>query len=164
MPPTRKDIEELRTLLAKGTIQKAYTAILAYMAELRTNMADKYGNEAVSGMYQGYLDTTYFTITPPSLKQRDLNVTLLFNYRSFRFEAWLCGRNAKVQRKYWEQLKGNYWQGCRVMTPGIGVDSIIERDLATDFDIGQLGELTNTIKNNTASFIEMVENALSMLP
>jgi len=161
MHSIQKDMEELRRQLGKGAIQKAYGALLSYMMGLRTHFVNKYGDSAVSGLYQGYMDMTYFALFPPSLKRRDLKVAIVFNYSAFRFEAWLAARNRKVQRQYWELFRDSHWAEYRVVTPAGGIDSIIECDLAKDFDFADPEALTSRIENATAAFIANVERFLS---
>ena len=79
MHPIQADAKELRRQLEQGAIQRAYKALLSYMMGLRTRFENSYGDSAVSGLYQGYLDMTYFALFPPSLKQRDLKVAIVFN-------------------------------------------------------------------------------------
>ena len=161
MHSIQKDMEELRRQLGKGAIQKAYGALLSYMMGLRTHFVNKYGDSAVSGLYQGYMDMTYFALFPPSLKRRDLKVAIVFNYSAFRFEAWLAARNRKVQRQYWELFRESHWAEYRVVTPAGGIDSIIEYDLAKDFDFSDPDALTSRIENATAAFVENIERFLA---
>jgi len=161
MHSIQEDMEELRKQLGKGAIQKAYGALLSYMMGLRTHFVNKYGDPAVSGLYQGYMDMTYFALFPPSLKRRDLKVAIVFNYDAFRFEAWLAARNRKVQRQYWELFRDSHWAEYRVVTPAGGIDSIIECDLAKDFDFSDPDALTSKIESATAAFIANIERFLS---
>lgn len=154
------DMGELRRQLEKGSIQRAYGALLSYMMALRTRFAQKYGMAAVSGLYPGYMDMTYFALFPPFLKNRDLKVAIVFNYDAFRFEAWLAARNRKVQREYWERFKEGHWAAYRVITPSKGIDAIIEYDLAEEFDLGDPDALTSRIENATAAFIDTIEQFL----
>lgn len=161
MPSIRKDMEILHGQLRNGAIQRAYRALLSYMMELRTHFRNKYPESSVSAIYQGYMDMTYFAISPPLLKQRDLKIAIVFNYEAFRFEAWLSGRNRKVNRQYWELFKDREWPTYRVVTPATGVDSIVECDLAKDFDLSDRDALTKTIESGTRAFIEDIEAFLS---
>ena len=161
MHSIQEDMEELRKQLGKGAIQKAYGALLSYMMGLRTHFVNKYGDPAVSGLYQGYMDMTYFALFPPSLKRRDLKVAIVFNYDAFRFEAWLAARNRKVQRQYWELFRDSHWAEYRVVTPAGGIDSIIECDLVKDFNLSDPDALTSKIENATAAFIANIERFLS---
>jgi hypothetical protein len=147
--------------LRAGAIQNAYRALLSYMLDLRTHFKNRCPGYSVSGLYQGYMDMTYFAILPPSLKQRELKLAIVFNYDAFRFEAWLAGANRQVQRKYWELFSENRWSGYRVVAPAKGVDSIIERDLADDFDFSDLDSLTASIEEHVVEFIADVEKFLS---
>ena len=156
-----EDIRDFRGQLEKGSIQKAYRALISYMMSLRTHFKNKYEGFAVSGLYQGYMDMTYFALFPPSLKHRDLKIAVVFNYDAFRFEAWLAGSNRNIQRQYWELFKDSQWPEYRVVTPSSGVDSIIECDLATDFDLDDPDALTASIEKATVAFIDDIERFLA---
>ena len=161
MHSIREDIEEFREQLGKGSIQKAYRALISYIMGLRTHFKNSYAGFAVSGLYQGYMDMTYFALFPPSLKHRGLKIAIVFNYEAFRFEAWLAGTNRQVQRQYWELFRDSRWTEYRVVTPAKGVDSIIECNLAEDFDFGDLDSLTESIEEKAVEFIDDVERFLS---
>jgi hypothetical protein len=161
MHSIHEDMDELRKQLGKGLIQKAYRTLLSYMTELRTQFANKYGDPAVSGLYQGYMDMTYFALFPPSLKCLDLKIAIVFNYEAFRFEAWLAARNRKVQRHYWELFKDSDWAEYRVVAPAAGIDAILECDLAMDFDLSNPDILTSSIETTTITFIDKIERFLS---
>ena len=154
-------MNDLRGQLRTGAIHKAYRALLGYMMDLRTRFKRRYPGYSISGLYQGYMDMTYFAIVPPSLKQRNLKIAIVFNYEAFRFEAWLAGTNRQVQRKFWEMFRDNRWTEYRVVKPAKGVDSIIECNLAVDFDFGDLDGLAASIEENAVEFIDRVERFLS---
>lgn len=155
------EMDDLRKQLEKGSIQNAYRALISFMMGLRTHFAKKYGDSAVSALYQGYMDMTYFAIFPQALKRHDLKVAVVFNYDAFRFEAWLAARNRKIQRQYWELFKEIPSAEYRTVTPAEGIDSIIECDLATDFDIDSPGILTSRIETAVGEFIDTIERILS---
>jgi hypothetical protein len=161
MHSIREDIEAFRGQLEKGTIQRAYRALLSYMMGLRTHFKNSYAGSDVSGLYQGYMDMTFFALFPQSLKHRGLKTAIVFNYDTFRFEAWLAGTNRQVQRKYWELFRDNQWTEYRVVTPAKGVDSIVECNLAEDFDFGDLDTLTANIEEKAFKFIADIERFLS---
>lgn len=160
MHSIQEDMNEFRRQLRSGSIQKAYFALLSYMMGLRRHFMKKYQSHAVSGLYQGYMDMTYFAVLPPSLKQRGLKIAIVFNYDAFRFEAWLAGSNRKVQRKYWELITKSRWNEYRVITPAKGVDSVVECTLAEDFDFDDIESPTATIEENTATFVDHIERHL----
>ena len=163
MPSLQKDMQELRRQLQSGSIQRAYRGLLRYMGDLRTHLKREYPTYSVSGLYQGYFDMTYFALVPPSLAPRGLKIAIVFNYGAFRFEAWLAAANRQVQRRYWELLKDARWAAYRVVAPAAGVDSIIECDLADEFDLGDPDALTAAIEKKVAKFTKDVERVLSPL-
>ena len=161
MQSIRTDMSELRRQLRRGSIQRAYRALLGYMADLRTRFQKRFPACGVSGLYQGYLDMTYFAVVPPAFKRRGLKIAVVFNYEAFRFEAWLAATNRQVQRKYWERLRDARWSEYRVVSPAAGVDAIVECILAERFDFGDLGTLTAAIEKTVARFIRDVDEYLS---
>ena len=161
MDSMQVDMNELRKQLRSGSIQKAYRALLGYMMDLRKHFQIGYPDYSVSGLYQGYLDMTYFAVVPPSLKRHGLKIAIVFNYGSFRFEAWLAGSNRQVQRKYWELFKDTPWAEYRVVAPAIGVDSIVECNLAEHFDFRDPDTLTSDIEKKAAKFTDDIERFLS---
>lgn len=162
MHTTLADMEEFREQLRHGSIRQAYRSLLTYMKSLRTHFATRYPEIAVSGIYQGYMDITFFALFPPSLKRRDLKIAILFNYDEFKFEAWLAGRNRKVQRQYWELFRESRWPNYRVVAPAKGIDSIVECDLAKDCDFNATNELTFNIEKTAIAFIDDIERYLSV--
>lgn len=154
MPSIQADMAELREQLEHGAVRRAYRALLSFMMDLRTHFKEIYPSNYISGLYQGYMDMTYFAIIPPSFKQRDLKIAIVFNYEAFRFEAWLSGANRQVQQKYWKLFKDSLWADYRVVAPAAGVDSIVECSLAEDFDFDDLEVLTASIEEKTARFID----------
>lgn len=161
MPTIQHDMQEFKKQLEKGSIQKAYAALIAYMMQLRAHFVSKYGNSAVSGLYQGYMDMTYFAIFPSLLKQHDLKVAIVFNYDAFRLEAWLAARNRKVQQQYWERFKDGTWPEYRIVMPAKGIDSILEYDLAEGLDLGNPETLTSKVEALTTRFIDNLEHFLT---
>ena len=157
----QQDISDFHRQLKKGAIQRAYRGLIAYMMGLRTHFAKKHGDSAVSGVYQGYMDMTYFALFPTALKRRGLKLAIVFNFDAFRFEAWLSGRNRKIQTEYWKRLKNGRWNGYRVVAPAEGVDSILESDLATAFDLDHPDGLTVRIEKGTKAFTEAIEKFLA---
>ena len=161
MQSIQMDMNELRRQLQNGSIQKAYRALLGYLMDLRTHFKTRYPKYSVSGLYQGHLDMSYFAVVPPSFKRRGLKIAIVFDYGTFRLEAWLAARNRQVQRKYWELLRGSQWPEYRVVAPATGVDSIVEYDLAQEFDFADLDTLTVAVDKKVAKFTNDIERYLS---
>ena len=135
---------------------------MEYIMDLRTHFKNKYPDYFVSSnIYFGYMDMTYFSFFPKSLKRQKLKIAVVFLHCNFRFEVWLAGYNKQVQTKYWKLFKESNWNKYRIVSPAKGVDSIMEYILVDNPDFSDLDTLTNQIERGTLKFIEDVENFLS---
>ena len=159
-----KDILELRDRLADGSIQRAYKGIVSYMSRLRKVFAEQRGERAISGLYQGYFDMTYFALFSDALKERELKLAVVFNYESFGFEVWLAARNRKVQKQYWELLSKSGYKTYKLVEPAVGIDAIVMAMLVTDYSMVSENSLTEQIikgvklfERDIASFLEKVD-------
>jgi hypothetical protein len=147
-----KDIFELRHRLADGSIQRAYKGIVSYMSRLRKVFADQRGERAISGLYQGYFDMTYFALFSDPLKKRELKLAVVFNYDTFGYEVWLAARNRKVQKQYWELLSNNGYKTYKLVEPAVGIDAIVMAMLVADYSMKNENCLTEQIINGVKLF------------
>jgi hypothetical protein len=155
---------EYRKQLEKGTIQKAYQGLMDYMMGLRSNFEKKYPDYSISGsLYFGYMDMTYFSFFPNSLKRQGLKVGVVFIHKTFAFEIWLFGYNKSVQAKYWKLFKENGYNLCQIPSDTKGVDYILKDILVENPDFNNLDDLTEQIENGTLRFIDNVERVLSKM-
>ena len=155
-------MDEYRKQLKKGAIQKAYKGLMEYIMNLKIYFKNKYPDYFVSGsIYYGYMDMTYFSFTPKSLKDRNLKIAIVFNYDAFRFEVWLGGYNKQVQAEYWRLFKESGWDSYHLVPTTEGMDSILEHTLVADPDFSDLDTLTKQIESETLRFIADVEKFLS---
>jgi hypothetical protein len=157
-----KDMDEYRRQLEKGTIQKAYKGLMEYISALRAHFQNSYPDYSVPGsIYYGYMDMSYFSIVPPSLKERGLKIAVVFIHEACRFEVWLAGYNKKVQAEHWAMIKDSGWEKYRLVPSTRGADSIIEHTLTADPDFRDLEALTARIDAATLEFIRDVEGFLA---
>jgi hypothetical protein len=155
-------MNEYRKQLEKGAIQTAYRGLMEYFNALRLHFKKKYPDYVVSGsVYHGYMDMTYFSFFPNSLKRRKLKVAIVFLHDTFRFEVWLVGYNRIVQTKYWKLFRESDWDKYHIATPAKGVDAIIDHSLINNPDFSDLDTLTKQIERGTLQFITDVENFVS---
>jgi len=162
MGPFQEQMNEYKKQLQKGAIQKAYQGLMDYIMGLRAYFEKKYPDYSVSGsIYFGYMDMTYFSFFPESLKLRKLKVGIVFVHCTFRFEVWLVGYNKNIQAKYWKLFKESGWNKYRIPITTKGADSILENVLVKDPDFSDLDALTSQIEGGTLKFIEDVEDFLS---
>lgn len=153
-------MQEYRNQLEKGHIQEAYRGLMGYIRNLRTYFKNKYPEYSVSSIYQGYMDMTYFSFSPESLKHRKLKVAIVFIHETFRFEVWLAGSNKKVQNEYWKLFKEDDWDKYHIPPTIKGIDSIVEHVLVEDPDFSDLDDLTEQIEIGALKFIDDVEDFL----
>ena len=74
-----ENMNEYKKQLEKGAIQEAYKGLMEYIMDLRTHFQKKYPDHFVSGsLYYGYMDMTYFSFFPESLKLRKLKIGIVF--------------------------------------------------------------------------------------
>jgi hypothetical protein len=162
MEPFHEYVDEYRIQLEKGAIKKAYRGLMEYLMDLRTHFNKKYPDYFVSGsIYYGYMDMTYFSFIPKSLKARKLKIAIIFIHDTCRFEAWLAGYNKQVQSKYWKLIKESNWNKYPIVSATEGVDSIIEYTLVDNPDFSDLDALTKQIEGATLKFVQDVESFLS---
>ncbi len=162
MDSFKESMSEYRKQLEKGSIQRAYRGLMDYIMELRAYFEKKYPNYSVSGsIYFGYMNMTYFSFVPKSLKLRGLKVGIVFVHERFRFEVWLFAYNKGFQAKYWKMFKESSWNKYRIPPTTKGVDSILENILVENPDFSDSEALTQQIEIGTLSFIEDVEDFLS---
>jgi hypothetical protein len=155
-------MNEYRKQLEKGVIKEAYRGLMEYFNTLRLYFKKKYPDHSVSGsVYYGYMDMTYFSFIPKSLKRRKLKIAIVFIHDTFTFEVWLAGYNKSVQTKYWKLFTESNWNKYHIASTTRGVDSIIDYILIDNPDFSDLDALTKQIERGTLKFIKDVENFLS---
>ncbi len=162
MTSLQENMVEFKKQLEKGAIQKAYLGLMEYMMRLKNHFSNTYPDYATPGsLYDGYMDMTYFSILPRSLKDRDLKIAIVFLYDAFRFEIWLSGKNKQVLAKYWQIIKKSEWNKYKIVEPTKGVDCVVEHILVDDPDFNDLDTLTKQIEQETLKFIHDIENFLA---
>lgn len=162
MKPFPECMIEYRTQMQKGDIREAYKGLMDYIMDLRTYFKNNYPDYVVSGgLYFGYMDMTYFSFFPVSLKQKKLKIAIVFIHQTCRFEVWLAGYNKQVQSKYWKLFKESGWQKYYMPSTTKGVDSILEYVIVEHPDFRNLEALTTQIEKATLHFIRDVEDFLS---
>lgn len=164
MKPFVESMQIYRTMLSEGDLQVAYKGLMDYLMELKTHFAKQYPDYFVSGaIYYGYMDMSYFSVIPRSLKERNLKVAVVFLHEAFRFEVWLGGYNKQAQAKYWKIIKEQKWDRYHLVPTTAGADSILEHILTVEPDFNNLAGLTQQIEAGTLDFIRQVESFLDSL-
>jgi len=155
-------IQEYKKQLEKGYIKQGYKGLMEYILNLRTQFKNKYPDYFVSSnIYYGYMDMTYFSFIPESLKRRKLKIAIVFIHETLTFKVWLAGCNKNVQKQYWELFTGSNWDKYHVAPAIKGVDFILDYVLIDNPDFSDLDTLTEQIETGTLNFIRNIENFLS---
>jgi hypothetical protein len=163
MPTFHESMSEYKKQLEKGEIQLAYKGLMEYIMGLKVYIKKEYPDYFVpGGIYYGYMDMTYFSVNPKSLKQRNLKIAVVFIHQAFRFEAWLAGANKQVQQEYWQLIKESGWDQYRLVPTTKGVDSILEHILVDHPDFSDLDALTKKIESETLIFIQDIESFFTL--
>jgi len=128
--------------LDKGDIQIAYRELVKYVFNLRTYLSSSL-SYSFGNILQGYMDYTYFYYTNDFLKSKKIRLTIVLNHEKMRFELWLVGQNADIQKKYWNILKSTKWNENQPTMPKY---SVLEAILAENPDFNDLESLTRKIE------------------
>ncbi len=162
LEPFHQYIPEYKKQLEKGYVKKAYKGLMEYILQLKAHFGNSYPDYFVSGSpYFGYMDMTYFSFSPQSLKSLKLRIAIVFVHETCRFEVWLAGFNKQVQTKYWKLFRKSNWNKYHLPATTKGVDSIVEYVIAEEPDFKDLNSLTQQIERGTIQFIKDIENFLS---
>lgn len=154
-------LELYREEVKKGQIPAVYRGILDFIRKLRVYLSNEYPLDFVAGgVYQGYMDLSFFTFTPRSLKKLKLKCAIAFNHIDFRFEIWLVGNNRKVQMRYWNIFAGSDWDMYYVPEELGKEFSIVEHVLVENPDFFHAQALMETIDSEALQFIRDIERVL----
>jgi len=138
--------------LSDGELQRAYKGILTYMSSLQTQLSERFPACAGGALYQGYLDMTYFALTPPELREKKLKIALVYLHSESRFEFWLAANNRALQAETAKQLSMLPLGGYRVTAPAPGVDAIIETIALDSPDFDYQDQMTEALSSAFAAF------------
>lgn len=143
--------------LKKGYLQDAYRGIMGFIAGLKADMAEKHPEMTIGALYQGYMDMTFFTFTPETLKRLRLKVAIVYLHEKNCFEAWLSGANRQVQSDFLDLLKEIDLAGYELSYAAPGVDSIISFVIADDPDFNDEEALRIRLEDETMRFMADME-------
>ncbi|GLC80336.1 DUF7000 family protein [Lacrimispora brassicae] len=144
-------IEMYRKQLAQGDIQRAYTVLTKYVAELKSKFPKQYLTGNISF---GYLDYTYFPFFNDYLRNHKLRFGIVLNHEKIQIELWLMGQNAPVQKEYWEILKDTNWNKNINEMPQY---SVLEVCLEDNIDFEKKEEMTQVILERAMSLSEEIQ-------
>lgn len=155
------EMMEYKRQMQMGIVPRAYSRLMDFMSGLKTYLKKKYLEFNVSGnLYLGYMDMTYFSFFPDSLKEHKLKTGIVFIHESCHFEAWLFGVNKQVQKQYWQRFKDSDWDQFQLVASTEGEDAILTHVVSQEPDFGDLKVLNEEIERETVKFIKEIEKFL----
>ena len=126
--------------LAASDIRIAYEFLIKYVMELKAAFEKMYSAKYSSGnVSPGYMDFTYFPFSDTYLREKKLRFGIVLNHKAMSFELWLLGRNAEVQKRYWNRLKTAKWNKNQPTMPKY---SVLEATLIDNPDFSDTDALT----------------------
>jgi len=136
MESLQECVKEYTELVRAGRIATAYKGIMTFMTGLERYLAVQHPECSTTALYFGYMDMTYFAITPPVLAAKKLKIAIVYLHDQGLFELWLGGANRKIQAEYIDLLRGRSLGGYQLSQVSPGIDSIIESRITElpDFD------------------------------
>ena len=148
----RQSVAAYTAALSGGELARAYRGVLSFCSALRTFFARQFAGCAIGTLYPGYLDMTYFALTPPELRNQKLKIAVVYLHAENRFEFWLAAANRAVQTETAERLSHVSCGKYSVTHPAPGVDAIIVwvADDAPDF--GRPETLMESLAKKAAVF------------
>ncbi len=146
--------------LQDGELQAAYRGILDTVGRLRAHFCGRFPEYEVGGIYQGYMDMSYFPITPACLKEIGLKIAVVYLHKENRFEAWLSAKNRGLLGKTREKFAGACFDGLAVFHDAYNLDAVLEYVLAEKPDFDNEAALTKATLDGVEKFIAAVAAAL----
>lgn len=145
-------INDYTALLQNGELQAAYKGIMDYMNGLRNHFCDF---ETVGGIYQGYMDMTYFSLNTQELKGRGLKIAVVYLHDKKTFEVWLSARNREISNKYRKLIHSSKLHQP-LFHDKENADAIIEYTLNSTPNFDNQAALTEEIIKGTREFAELI--------
>ncbi|HCJ0625854.1 TPA: hypothetical protein NQI02_005211 [Klebsiella variicola] len=153
-----KCIAVYKVQLEQGDIQKAYHYLLRYVMHLKAHFTSSFTSRFTCGnVSPGYMDFTYFPFVDDYLRERKLRFGIALNHKALRFELWLMGQNAAIQKAYWDTLKNSLWNAKRTEMPQY---CVLEAILVESPDFTNADQLTTQIEKEALRVSEAVLDSL----
>lgn len=155
---TNDYISIYKSQLQQGDIQIAYKRLFEFIGFLKASFQSDPGDQwSFGNISPGYMDYTYFPFFNEYLRGKKLRFGIVLNHRHMRFELWLMGQNAEVQKQYWNILKSTKWNEGRSKMPQY---SVLEAVLVEAPDFNNFDILSAQVQKTTASVLKEIMELL----
>jgi hypothetical protein len=153
-------VKNYTRLLQQGELQTAYKGILEFILKLRSEITQKHPEYGVGGLYQGYLDMTYFPLAPKKLKERGLKIAVVYLHEKGAFEVWLSARNRDTAKRYGSVLNSNISDNITVFHDDNNQDAIIESILTSTPNFDEQASLIEIVEQGVDKFVIAINSHL----
>ncbi|NCB74318.1 MAG: hypothetical protein EOM51_06225 [Clostridia bacterium] len=157
-------ISDYTDLLKRGELQLAYKGILDFLGKLRADFIKKYPWYDVSGIYQGYMDMSYFALSNEHFKKKGLKIAVVYLHDKGAFEVWLSARNREISKSLEPLVNGVIVDGLMVFHDETNLDAVIECSLSSAPDFDNQAALICEIEQGVESFVGAVERVVTSKP
>jgi hypothetical protein len=153
-------VDAYKQQLDIGDIQVAYSSLVKFVMRLKTRFSKTQKDRfSFTGIFQGYMDYTYFYFANEFCRERKLKFGLVLNHEDMRFEVWLLGQTKDLQERYWNLLKPTGW----IQGEAIPKYSIFEHILIENPDFDDLDALSETIEEGLVSITDRILESLDQI-
>lgn len=164
MRSLNQQIDGYTELVRQGEVTAAYKGIMEFMGQLRGAFTSSdMGIEVGGGLYQGYLDMTYFPLTTPMLRKKGLKIAVVYLHDKKAFEAWLSARNRTILSHYRAMFDEAILDEVEVFHDEENPDAAVECLLTSSPDFDHQDRLMADLVSGTEAFIEAIQKVIAKL-
>lgn len=161
MKSLNQHISDYTCHLQQGGIQLAYKGILEFIGKLRADFIKKYPQYDASGIYQGYMDMSYFSLSTQQFREKGIKIAIVYLHEKETFEVWLSARNREISNRYNSVFCAKNFNGITVFHDENNPDAIVESTLASSPNFEEQALLAETIEQGVEQFMKAVSDLLT---
>lgn len=146
--------------LQQGEMQLAYMGIFEFIGKLRAEFIKIHPHYDVSGIYQGYMDMSYFSFSTKSLKDKGLKIAIVYLHEKGDFEVWLSARNRYIAKSFASILNSNIKGDIKVFHDINNPDAVIECILTLTPNFEDQSSLIDIVNQGVEKFVTTIIDCL----
>lgn len=147
-----QSIEDYTRAVSAGGFPRAYRGILAALTAFQTAWKQSHPADAAGALYPGYLDMSFVSFAPESLRQKRLKISLVYLHAEGVFNLWLAAGNRAIQAETSAALRGKQIGPYELSVLKPGVDAIIALDLPKPYAFDDPQRLTQSLMRAAEAF------------
>lgn len=153
-------IKNYTNYLQTVELQTAYKAIIDFMNNLKNYFKTNFPDYLISGLYQGYMDMSYFSIANQTLKAKGLKIAIVYLHVEGVFEVWLSAQNRKIAKQYIYLAKHLIYNNQKLYHNRENLDAIVESVIIDKPNFENIERLVQLIEDNVSHFIALIMDVL----